>query len=88
MRTTVEIPDEIFRMAKQVSLERDCTFRELLTDALVHELKGRSSSHVARRHELPSVILPADAPILSMIPEALAAEDVKQEVSRHAGFGH
>jgi hypothetical protein len=88
MRTTLEIPDDLFRAAKQTALARDCTLRELFTDALVHELKGQARGAKPTRHPLPSIKLPADAPILSMSPAALAEADLQEEASRHAAMRH
>lgn len=86
MRTTIEIPDDLFRVAKQEALTRDCTLRELFTDALVHELKGQTRSAKPSRHPLPSIKLPENAPILTMSPSALAEADLNEDTSRHAAL--
>ncbi|MCB1069833.1 MAG: hypothetical protein H7A43_08160 [Verrucomicrobia bacterium] len=82
MRTTVELPDDIFRMAKRVTVERGCTFRELVTTALQHELSGHRGEKKVPRRELPAIYLPADAPILHMTPEELAAAEASAEAER------
>lgn len=40
MKTTVEIPDDLFRAAKAAALMRGQTLKQLLTTAVEHELKG------------------------------------------------
>lgn len=38
MKTTLEIPDRLFRQAKSVAAERGIPFRELVTEALADKL--------------------------------------------------
>jgi len=83
MRTTVDISDELFRSAKREALARDCTLKDLFTDALVHELEGHAMSGFVGRHPLPAIRLPDNAPILNMSPSGLAEVDNNEEVSRH-----
>jgi hypothetical protein len=40
MKTTVEIPDAIFRRAKSVAAERRMPLRALITEALAKKLRG------------------------------------------------
>lgn len=40
MKTTIEIPDDLFRAAKAAALVRGQTLKQLLTAAVEHELKG------------------------------------------------
>ncbi len=86
MRTTVDIPDELFRAAKRVAADKGCTLRQLMTDALKHELTG-SPAITPTRRPLPSIIVPENAPILSMTPAELAGIDHATEVERAREVG-
>jgi hypothetical protein len=41
MKTTLEIPDQLFRRAKSFAAEKGIPLRELVTDALAEKLRGR-----------------------------------------------
>jgi len=43
MKTTLEIPDRLFRKAKSVAAERGIAFRELVTEALRDKLSPTSA---------------------------------------------
>ena len=42
MKTTLEIPDAIFRRAKTVAAERGIPFRALVSEALADKLRAQS----------------------------------------------
>jgi hypothetical protein len=42
MKTTLEIPDALFRRAKSAAAEEGIPLRELITDALAEKLRPRS----------------------------------------------
>lgn len=42
MKTTLEIPDALFRRAKSAAAEQGIPLRELVTEALAEKLRGRS----------------------------------------------
>ena len=44
MKTTLEIPDTIFRRAKSLAAERGISFREFVTEAVKEKLDGRARS--------------------------------------------
>ena len=44
MKTTVEIPDPVFRRAKAKAAERGQALREFVTEALQEKLSGRRAS--------------------------------------------
>jgi len=44
VRTSIDLPDELLREAKIAAVNRGMTLRELVTDALVHELHGKTAS--------------------------------------------
>ena len=47
MKTTIEMPDEIFQAAKAAALMRGQTLKQLVTAAVERELKGMSSGVTA-----------------------------------------
>jgi hypothetical protein len=56
MRTTLELPDELFREAKVSAARRGVSLKALFTSALVQELRLRSKRGIPRRRvQLPLV---------------------------------
>jgi hypothetical protein len=43
MKTTLEIPDALFRRAKSVAAEKGIAFRELVAEALAEKLRPRGT---------------------------------------------
>src|SRR5689334_9198189 len=79
MRTTLDLPDEILRRAKIEAVERGSTLRQLVIDALQHEMA--TTERPRRRLTRPLVRLAPDAPLRSLSLEAikeLDAEEVRQ----------
>ena len=54
MRTTIEIPDSLFKEAKANAARRGMSLRALITDALEHELRAPMRP-TRRRVRLPLV---------------------------------
>lgn len=52
MKTTLEMPDFLFRRAKSIAAERGISLRQLVTEALQDKLNltGRSRSHPWMKH--------------------------------------
>ena len=44
MKTTLEVPDQVFRKAKATAAERGQSLREFVTEALQEKLSGRQAS--------------------------------------------
>lgn len=42
MKTTIELPDELFREVKELAREQGITMRELMVEGLRHELERRA----------------------------------------------
>lgn len=49
MRTTIDLPDALFKEAKSVAALRDLTLREVVVRALQRELRDGRSTPVRRR---------------------------------------
>lgn len=85
MRTTLDLPDDVLRRAKIAAVERGSTLRQLVIDALRHEMEG-SVRAPRRRLSAAPVKLAADAPLRTLSPDeakrldALAVEEA--EVAR------
>jgi hypothetical protein len=45
MKTTLDIPDDVFRAAKATAAMRGTTLRELVTESLRHSLKSDTKRH-------------------------------------------
>ena len=73
MRTSIDLPDELLREAKIAAVNRGVTLRELVTDALHHELHGTTApSQPLRTLDFPL--------IRSGVPGSLriTAEDIRR----------
>lgn len=86
MRTTIDLPDNLFRQAKRAALERGTTLKELLTQAVTHELEEGQRECGRGRLPLPAVRLPGRAPILHLTPEEIADSDSDQDLMRYHEF--
>lgn len=49
MRTTLELPDELLKRAKMAAIERGCTLRQLMSDALARDLDVKVEAAPAPR---------------------------------------
>ena len=73
MRTTVEIPDPLFRRAKLAAAEEGGTLRELVVRGLEAVLGGDGTT--AYRLKKPPVRLSADSPLRQIGAEDVAGHD-------------
>jgi hypothetical protein len=55
MRTTIDLPDDLFRHAKALSSLRGMTLKALITRAIEHELESATVQLRPRRVEFPLV---------------------------------
>ncbi|MFW5695752.1 MAG: hypothetical protein ACOCYB_11330 [Alkalispirochaeta sp.] len=60
MRTSIDLPDELFRHAKALSSLRGITLKALITRALEHELESATVTIRPRRVRFP--IVPSSRP--------------------------
>lgn len=79
MRTTIDLPDDILRRAKIAAVERGSSLRQLVIDALRHELEEPSQSR-RRRMTNPPVKLAADSPLRTLSPDEVKRLDMEAEV--------
>ncbi len=85
MRTTLDLPDDILRRAKIAAVERGSTLRQLVVDALRHELEG-GPAREPRRLTAPPVRLSPDSPLRRLHPDEIKRLDAQavedEEVAR------
>lgn len=70
MHTTLDLPDEILCRAKIATVERGSSLRQLVTDALRHEIEG-TAPNLRRRMTSPPIKLAADAPLRKLRLDAV-----------------
>jgi hypothetical protein len=87
MRTTVDLPDEVFRRAKIVAVERGTTLRELVRQALSREIGlDVSTSEIQKRTEFP--IFGSKSPgTLDLKNEDLSRLESEEDARRHGLSG-
>lgn len=78
MRTTLDLPDDILRRAKITAVERGSSLRQLVIDALKHEMEQPSRSS-RRRLTSPPVKLAADSPLRTLTPDKIKRLDTEAE---------
>ena len=72
MRTSVDLPDKLFRRAKAVSSLEGLSLKQFITRAIEHELEGRSVGLTSRRVSLP-IVRSSRPGSVSVSPEKIAA---------------
>ena len=87
MRTTLDLPDDILRRAKIAAVERGSSLRQLVIDALQHEIEGRSQSR-RQRITSPPVKLAADAPLRTLGPDEIKRLDSETVVEAEVARAH
>ena len=82
MRTTVEIPDDLFKQAKRKALEKNTTLKDFIIKALRHELvPGSGLKDSSLRISSPLVKVSGDCPLLRLSPEELGRIDAESDES-------
>jgi len=85
MKTTVEIPDDLFRQAKARAALEGSSLRELMTEGLRRVLQTPRSPTRLRRAPFPLIRAEAGASLLTDDETAAAlAELDEEEAHRHA----
>ncbi len=87
MRTTLDLPDDILRRAKIAAVERGSSLRQLITDALLHEIEGTTASK-PRRMTGPPITLSADAPLRTLGPDAVKQLDTEAVLEADTAKAH
>lgn len=87
MRTTLDLPDDLLRRAKIAAVERGSNLRQLVTDALRHELEGVAPASRRRMTEAP-ITLATDAPMRTLSIEAVKQLDSESVAEAEAARAH
>jgi len=79
MRTTLDLPDAILQRAKTVAVERGTTLRDLVRQALVHELGLREPEPPLRQRAQFPIFYSTTPGTLDLSEADIAAEDLKED---------
>ncbi len=60
MRTTVDLPDELFRKTKAAAAMRGSSLKQLIVRAIENELKSPPPSKTGKKVEFPLVRMPKE----------------------------
>jgi hypothetical protein len=63
MRTTVELPDSLFKSAKVYAVEHDTTLKELIVQGLKQVIAQKRESTPSRRLSIAPIQLSLDSPL-------------------------
>ncbi|HJU40516.1 MAG TPA: hypothetical protein VJ724_13150 [Tahibacter sp.] len=74
MRTTLDLPDDVLRLAKIAAIERGSSLRQIVIDALRRDLQGDAAAQRVRIAG-PLITLSPDAPARNLSPEAIKKLD-------------
>jgi hypothetical protein len=55
MRTTIDLPDDLYKSVRTVAIEDDTTLRQMVLDGLTLVLEKRASCAPAKRLNLPVI---------------------------------
>ena len=55
MRTTIDLPDDLYKSVRTVAIEDDTTLRQMVLDGLTLVLEKRASRAPAKRLKLPVI---------------------------------
>jgi hypothetical protein len=87
MRTTIDLPDELYRSLKIRAASRGMPLRQLVQHLVEQGLRtsrsGESPSTV-RRAQPPVIILPTGVPILAISRATLKRLDEAEDEAKHA----
>ena len=79
MRTTLELPDSLHRMARLAAMERGISLRTLMAGALKREIRADRPDKRTRRVNRPFIKVSSNAPVLTMTPQQLKEADSAAE---------
>lgn len=86
MRTTIDLPDELFRDAKIEAVNRGITLRELISGALEKEIHPSPSVNVVREHRVTFPLIKSKGPDGPMITDEMIREAEMEDDLRRAGL--
>ncbi len=72
MRTTINLPDDVYEAARSVAKVKDISLGEALADLVRQGL--RPPLLMEKRNGIPTIVLPRDSPIITL-EHTLAIED-------------
>jgi hypothetical protein len=85
MKTTVDIPEDLFREAKSRAALTGTKLKDLVADGLRLVLDGRGGRSTARRIQFPILAARPGAPTITrQMVEAAEAQTLQEEAEHHA----
>lgn len=72
MRTTVNLPDDVYEAARSVARDKDISLGEAIADLVRQGV--RQGVVMEMKNGIPTVVLPRDSPIMTL-EHTLAIED-------------
>lgn len=90
MRTTIDLPDELYRTLKARAAVRGVTLRELIQGLIEQALSTAAPAVDPRQRQDPPVIIPSTGrPLPDLSPEALHRLEEEEDLERYArSLGH
>jgi hypothetical protein len=87
MKTTLDIPDELFREAKSRAALEGIKLRELIAEALREKLSTSPPKPQRRRTKFPIIISQRTDPLVTLeqVKQSIEALD-EEEAKHHAGL--
>jgi len=87
MRTTIDLPDDLYRALKARAGLNGVKLRQLIQRLIEQGLRSTSGGTVARKHDPPPIIIPPrGVPIPAVSRAELARIEEEEDEAKHARF--
>ena len=85
MRTTIDLPDELYRTLKARAAINGITMRELVQQLIEQALSSAAPAADPKQHQDPPVIIPSTGqPLPDLSPEAMHRLEEEDDLERYA----
>jgi len=87
MRTTIDLPDDLYRALKARAGLNGVKLRQLIQRLIEQGLRSTSGGTAARKHDPPPIIIPPrGVPIPAVSRAELARIEEEEDEAKHARF--
>ena len=83
MRTTLDLPDELFRQVKAKAALDGRSLKELMTEFIASGLHGTATVAARKRSRLPVIKQSGRHKVPNLTPELQAKFDEEEDLARH-----
>ena len=83
MRTTLDLPDDLLRHAKIAAIKKGTTLRELVGQALSHELGLKAGKPSGRKRAKFPIFTSTSPGVMELTNADLSKLETKEDVRRH-----